>query len=103
MSGDRNKSLSIKEYLVEIKPYLKIIIINLKKSGTQKAQLTITINFISFKDTDDEPVMHSNSDNTDIMVYDKEDELIKQLPKRYKIWLGTTVKDGNFIFVLKIS
>ena len=47
--------------------------------------------------------MHSNSDNTDIMVYDRKDELIKQLPKRHKIWLGTTVKDGNFIFVLKIS
>ena len=45
---DRNKTLSIKEYLDEIKPYLKNIINNLNKSDTQKIQLTIAINFIFF-------------------------------------------------------
>ena len=38
------------------------------------------MNFISFKDTDqEEPVMHSNSDNIDIMVYDKADELLSNV------------------------
>ena len=35
-NSDRNKSLSIKEYLNEIKPFLKYIKNNLKKSDTWK-------------------------------------------------------------------
>ena len=37
-NGDRNKTLSIKEYLDVIKPYLKDIINNLQKSDTWKTQ-----------------------------------------------------------------
>ena len=33
-SGERNKNLSVKEYLDKIKPYLRDIIINLRKSDT---------------------------------------------------------------------
>ena len=51
-NGDRNKTLSIKEYFGEINQYLKDIICNLKKCDIWKIQLTITINFTSFKDTD---------------------------------------------------
>ena len=50
--GDR-KTLQ-EEYLNKIKPYLKDIINDLKKSDTWKIQLTITINFISSKDDNDE-------------------------------------------------
>ena len=50
-SSDRNKILSIKEYLSEIKPYLKDINI-LKKSDTWETQLIIVINFMPSKDTD---------------------------------------------------
>ena len=35
-SGDRNKNLSVKEYLDKIKPYLRDIIINLQKSDNGK-------------------------------------------------------------------
>ena len=42
-NGDRNKILSIKKYLKEIKPYLKNIINNLNGSGKWKIQLTIEI------------------------------------------------------------
>ena len=35
-NGDRSKTLSIKEYLHKIKPYLKAIINNLPKSDTRK-------------------------------------------------------------------
>ena len=71
---NRNTTPSIKEYLDEIKPYLRDIIVNLKKSGTWKTQFTIAINFSSSKDSDEECVMHLNSNNIEIMIHD---ELIK--------------------------
>ena len=46
-NGAKNKTLSVEEYLNKIRPYLKDIINNLKKSDTWKAQLTTAINFIS--------------------------------------------------------
>ena len=52
-NGDRKKKLSIEEYLNKIRPYLKDIINNLKKSNTWKIQLTIAINLISSKDTNE--------------------------------------------------
>ena len=42
-NGDRNKTLSIKKYPKEIKPYLKNIINNLNGSDKWKIQLTIEI------------------------------------------------------------
>ena len=45
--NDRNKALSIKQYLNKIRPYLEDIISNLRKSDTWKIQLTIANNFIS--------------------------------------------------------
>ena len=70
--GDK-KTLSVKEYYNKIKPYLKDIINGLKKSGTWKIQLiTITINFISSKNDNDEGhVMHSKSDTIEIMMNDE--------------------------------
>ena len=50
-----NKILSIN--LDVIKPYLKDITNDHQKSDTCKIQLTITINFISSKDIDEERVM----------------------------------------------
>ena len=58
-SGDRNKTLSVREYLDKVRPYLKDIINDLKQSDTWKIQLTITISFISSVDDNDEKrVMH---------------------------------------------
>ena len=54
---DRNKTLSVQEYLIETRTYLKYIIIDLKKSDTWKVQLTVAINFISSEDNDEESVM----------------------------------------------
>ena len=104
-NGDRNKTLSIREYLDEIKPYLKHIIYNLKKFDTWKIQLTIAINFISSKDTYEEQLMHSNSGNIETINYDKAGEVIKELfgpllPK-YQIDLEESMKGADFIFVDK--
>ena len=75
----RNKTLSVEEYLNKIRPYLKDIINNFKKSCTCKIQLTIANNFISSRDHDEERVMHLKSGNIEIMVNSETDEVIKQL------------------------
>ena len=51
-----------------MRPYLKDIINNIKKSETWKTQLTIANNFISSLDNDEEHVMHSKSDNVEITI-----------------------------------
>ena len=93
---DRNKTLSIEEYL-----NLKDIINNLKKSDTWKIQLTIANNFISSKDNDEERVMHSQSDNIEIMINYEADEVKKELfdslENRYQNDLKS-MKGSEFIF-----
>ena len=76
-NSDKNKTLSVEEYLNKIRPYLKDIINNLKKSDTWKIQLTISNNFISSLHNDEERVMHSKSDNIKITINDEADEVIK--------------------------
>ena len=79
-SKGKRKTLSVKEYLNKTKPYLKDIMNDLKKYGTCKMQLTITITFISSKnDNDKEHVVHSKRDNIEIMINDQADELIETL------------------------
>ena len=75
-NGDTNKALPLEEYLNKIRPYLKYIINDLKKSDSWKVQLTIAINFIS---SDEEHVMYSKSDNIEIIINGKADEVIKGL------------------------
>ena len=87
-NGDRNKSLSLEEYLNKIKPYLRDIIIDLQESNTWKIQLTIVIIFISSKDAEEEPVMHSKSNNIKFTYYSDAnavlDELFESLCSRYQ-------------------
>ena len=75
---NRNKALSLEEYLNKIRSYLKDIINNLKKSDTWKIQIIIAINFISSIDFDEKRVMHSKSDNIEIMMNDEADEVIQE-------------------------
>ena len=78
-NDDRNETLSVEEYLNRSRPYLKDIINNLKKSDTWKIQLTIANNVISSIDYGVEHVIHSKSDNIEIMIDDQADEVIKDL------------------------
>ena len=60
---DKNRILSVEEYLNKIMPYLTDIINDLKQSDTWTTQITVIINFISPEDDDDkEHLMHSKSD-----------------------------------------
>ena len=71
---------------------------DLKKSNTWKIQLTIAINFISFKDDDKEHVIHT----IETMINDRADEVIKELFKflqnRYQNNLEESMKGAEFVF-----
>ena len=81
---------------------MRDIIIDLQKSGKRKVQLIIAINFISSKGVDELRVLHSKSNNTEFMTYDKAndvvDELFEFLLLRYQISLETSMRGSNFIF-----
>ena len=79
-NGRKSKIPSVEEYLDKIRPCLRDIVNDLKHSGTWKIQLTITINFISSKDdNDEEQAMHSKSDNMEIMLVIKQMKLWKNV------------------------
>ena len=101
-NGDRNKTVSVEQYLNKISTYLKDIINNLKKSDTWIIQLTIANNFISSVDHDEEHVIQSKSDNIEIMIKDEADEVIKELfdslKNRYQNNLKS-MKGSEFVFM----
>ena len=61
----------------------------------------IGINFVSSKDNNEERVIHSKSDNIEIMINDKGDEVIEELFQshlsRYQFGLETSMKCSDFI------
>ena len=83
--GDKGKNLSIKNYLDIIRPYLSDIINDHKTQGERrdhktqsewKIQLTMAINFISSKDSDETRTMHAKSNNVEIMMGKETNEII---------------------------
>ena len=64
----------MKNILIKL-TYLNHIINSLKKSDKWEIQLTIANNFISSIDTDEERVVHSESDNIEIIMNDESDKL----------------------------
>ena len=71
---DKNKTLSF---------MIKNIINDLIKSDTWKIYLTIAINFLSSKDSDEVRVMHSKNDNIVIIINDKAYEAIENFPNHF--------------------
>ena len=64
--GDNGKTLSIEEYLRRIRPYLSNKINDLKTQGDWKNRLSMAINFMSSKDTNE--TRTSKSDDIEIMI-----------------------------------
>ena len=54
-------------------------IIELKTQSEWKIQLTMAINFISSKDSDETLTMHTRSNNVEIMMGIETDEIIEEL------------------------
>ena len=59
--------------------FLQNIMIDLQKLDTWKIQLTMIINFISSKDTDEDCLMHSKVDDIEVMTYDDPKEIIEDV------------------------
>ena len=53
-------------------------VIDYKTQGEWKIQLTVRINFISSKDSNETRTMHTISDNIEIMMVNKTSEIIKK-------------------------
>ena len=77
---------------------MRDIIIDLQKSDTWKIQLTIVINFISSKDVEEEPVMHSKNFNIKFAPFNNANEIVEKLFEslfsRYQNNLETLIR-GN--------
>ena len=68
-NGYKKSNLSLDKYLNKVKPYLRDIMTDLQSSDTWKIQLAIAVNFIYSKDTEEERVTHSTSDNIKVTPY----------------------------------
>ena len=98
---DKDKILTIEEYLDKIRPYLSGIINDHKTQGEWKTQLTKAINFFCLRDSKEARTMHSKSDNIKIMIGSKTDEIIDELfeslLKKYQKDLEESMKGGDFV------
>ena len=116
---NKDKILTPSEYLDMIRQYLSDIINNhkphgewrihsgntIKKHKTQskwKIHLTMTINVISSKDSDETRTMHTKSDIAHIIMGSETDEIIaelfKSLLQRYQEGLEESMRGNEFIF-----
>ena len=104
--GDKDKKLSVKQYLYKIMPYLRDIIYYHKairnKSNEQKIQINIHVNFISSKDTGESRTIFVWSDNEEIRSGNETDTIFE---KRFKSFLNNYQKQeiilrkgSNFLF-----
>ena len=98
-----DKILTVKEHLGLIESYLADMINDYKSKGEGKIQLTAEINFTSLKpDSDETRIMHTNSDNKEIMIGSDTNEVIKELFKsflqRYQEGLQEKMRGSDFEF-----
>ena len=117
--GNKGKILIPSEYLDMIRPYLSDIInyhktqgewrinsnntiIKHKTQSEWKIQLTMAINFISSKDSDETHTMHVKNDNVEIMMGSETNEIIgeffKSFLQRYQEGLEESMRGNKFIF-----
>ena len=116
--GDKDKNLSLEEYLDIIRPYLKDIINNHKGPiklkdpadkiieddlfGEWKMQLTMRISFVSFLDFGEIRIMNSKSENVEITMGNETDDIIKELFwiffQTYQEGLEKKLEKSHFIF-----
>ena len=100
--GDKDKNLSPKEYLDMIRPYLSDMIDDHKTKIERKIQLTMQINFISSKDSEETCTMHTKSHNIEIMMGNETDEIIEKhfesLLQNYQKNLEESIRGSEFVF-----
>ena len=92
----------LEEYLDLIENYLRELLEEYKLKGEWKIQWTAEINFISLKPGSDETrIMHTRSDNIEIMIGDDNDDIIEELFKsflqKYEENLQNKMRGSDFI------
>ena len=92
-----------KEYLIQIKPYLRDIIIDLQKSGARKVLLIAAINFISRKNINEEcGVKYSKSDSTEFTTSYNVNNVVRKpfesVLSRSQIGLEASMRGSGFTF-----
>ena len=116
---ETKEKIYLKKYLKMIKPYLSDIINNHKTRGLVryhsgnkswleesssewKIQLTMAINFISSKDSDETRTMHTKSNNAEIMIGSETDEIIEDLLEsflqKYQEGLEESMRESEFVY-----
>ena len=99
---DGCKTLLFDEYLDIIKPFLKNVIIEIKRLVDGKTQLSINIAFRSSKDINENLDKHSLSDNKEIVMSQEPDviteELFKTLRTNHPETLEMKMKGSDFVF-----
>ena len=93
----------VKEYLGLIESYLADMINDYKNKGEWKIQLTAEINFTSLKpDSDETRIMHTKSDNKEIIIDIDTNKVIKEFFKsflqRYQEGLQEKMRGSDFEF-----
>ena len=100
--GDKDKNLLPKEYLHMIRPYLRNMINDHKTRIEWKIQLTVPINFISSKESDETRNLHTKSNNIEIMMGNEADEIIGKsfwsLLQSYQKDFEESVRGSEFNF-----
>ena len=101
-NGNKEKTLSIKDYLDEIKPYLSDIINDHKTQGEWKIKLTMKTNVFSSKDSKETRTMYSHSDNIEVVIGIETDKIIEDLfgsfLQRYQKGLEESMRGREFVF-----
>ena len=102
-NSDKNRDLSFDEYLNKIQTQFRNIIISFQKSDAWKTQLTISSNFISSKDSEEQwRQRYSSSGNIKFTACNDANyviaKLFKSLCSRYQENLQTSMKGSDFIF-----
>ena len=100
--GDKDVKLALYEYFDKIKPYLKDMINDYKSKGEWKIQIIVKIVFVSLIDKIETQVIHTKSDNIEIMngtdTSDAINKLIDSFMKRYQEGLEAKMKGSSYIF-----
>ena len=98
--------MSIKEYLNIIRQYSRHILNDHKNQGELKISLTVIINFISSKDSDEICTIHAKSNNMEFMMGNGTDEIIKELfeslLQKYQEGLEGKKEKVNFFLIVLI-
>ena len=89
--------------LMDLKVHSRNEVIDYKTQfGESKIQLTMRINFISSKDSEETRTMHTKSNNVEIMMGSETDHIIDEhfefLLQRYQEGLEESMRGNEFVF-----